>query len=825
MKPKTPHFLLLAGLVLTSCNRETPEKAGNEDSKEVIEALEQARESLEAERQRMQQEREALEAQRAAAATQPEAPAPAALPVEEVQPLPENLDDARNAETRRVLEEWERSLDAREKELAGKQALADAESLRQPEVYRQPVADYGLFYDSLSEHGQWFETSDYGYIFQPQVVYQDRSWRPYTRGRWICTDRGWLWVSDEPFGWACYHYGRWVLISGRGWCWVPGNEWAPSWVAWRQGGGHVGWAPLPPETLAGSGRNWGVNVDVEFGIADSWFCFVEEVHFAQPIHRHCLPVNRNSYLRPRARGITNLYYVQGQAMSCGPSYASLRRHVNNPWPVWPVQVDPIAGIGRPDLRPGGIEGRNWRVFAPNLRSPWNPACRPQRVHGEWDRFEVVRASGGVQADWVQRFEQRRRQQDAEAAEWASRMHRARLDQVENQRREVEAFWERFRRQQAPQTQGQGTGVPVIPGNQGPGGPRPGGRPDGVRPPQPGGQQPGGQQPGGQQPGGQQPGGQQPGGQQPGGQQPGGQQPGGQQPGGQQPGGQQPGGQQPGGQQVMTDEERVRQADELARQDQEARRLAEEQRLAEEARARAAMQEQQRLTDEEAAEAERRRIAEEEATRGQNPPEQGQGGEPAMNEEQARELQEAQQKQQEEMQRQAEEEQARRQQEEQARMQQEETARRQQEEEMARQQEEEARRQQEEAMRRQQEEEMARQQQEEARRQQEEEMRRQQEEEMRRQQEEEMRRQQEEEMRRQQEEEMRRQQEEEMRRQQEEEMRRQQEEEMRRQQEEEMRRQQEEMQRQQEEMQRQQEEARRQAEEMQRQQQEQQQQQQ
>jgi hypothetical protein len=27
------------------------------------------------------------------------------------------------------------------------------------------------------------------------------------------------------------------------WAWVPGNEWAPSWVSFQEGPDYVGWAP------------------------------------------------------------------------------------------------------------------------------------------------------------------------------------------------------------------------------------------------------------------------------------------------------------------------------------------------------------------------------------------------------------------------------------------------------------------------------------------------------------------------------------------------------------------------------------------------------
>ena len=67
------------------------------------------------------------------------------------------------------------------------------------------------------------------------------AWAPYTRnGHWVYANVGWTWVSDEPWGWATYHYGRWVNLDGTGWCWVPGYTWAPAWVSWRYGGGYCG---------------------------------------------------------------------------------------------------------------------------------------------------------------------------------------------------------------------------------------------------------------------------------------------------------------------------------------------------------------------------------------------------------------------------------------------------------------------------------------------------------------------------------------------------------------------------------------------------------
>src|SRR5580658_10161803 len=110
-------------------------------------------------------------------------------------------------------------------------------------------ASFQTFYDSLGSQGTWIQSSDYGYVWQPEIT--DPDWAPYTEGHWVYTDDGWTWVSGEPWGWATYHYGRWVNLDGIGWCWVPGYTWAPAWVSWRYGDGYCGWAPLPPDSFVG----------------------------------------------------------------------------------------------------------------------------------------------------------------------------------------------------------------------------------------------------------------------------------------------------------------------------------------------------------------------------------------------------------------------------------------------------------------------------------------------------------------------------------------------------------------------------------------------
>ncbi len=100
------------------------------------------------------------------------------------------------------------------------------------------------FFEPLSQHGVWLHLGEMGWCWQPSSVADD--WRPYTVGHWTQTDDGPYWVSDEPWAWACYHYGRWFKDLTHGWLWKPGTEWAPAWVTFRENEDVIGWAPIPP---------------------------------------------------------------------------------------------------------------------------------------------------------------------------------------------------------------------------------------------------------------------------------------------------------------------------------------------------------------------------------------------------------------------------------------------------------------------------------------------------------------------------------------------------------------------------------------------------
>ena len=153
----------------------------------------------------------------------------------------------------------------------------------QPETQPAPVTG-NYFYDTLSPYGNWVVVAGYGRCWRPTACAYDASWQPYCdHGQWVYTDCGWYWNSSYAWG-ATFHYGRWFLAAGQGWCWYPDTVWAPSWVTWRYSANYCGWAPLPPRTYCQPGvgivyQGGAVSAEFSFGLAANCFTFVSVQHF------------------------------------------------------------------------------------------------------------------------------------------------------------------------------------------------------------------------------------------------------------------------------------------------------------------------------------------------------------------------------------------------------------------------------------------------------------------------------------------------------------------------------------------------------------------
>ena len=123
------------------------------------------------------------------------------------------------------------------------------------------IPNYVTGYEELDQYGSWTVNDDYGPLWAPRSIAS--GWSPYSDGRWAwVAPWGWTWVDNAPWGYAPFHYGRWVTVRNR-WYWAPGRivgrpVWAPALVGWVGGDGWsvsfsdrrnrpgLGWYPLTP---------------------------------------------------------------------------------------------------------------------------------------------------------------------------------------------------------------------------------------------------------------------------------------------------------------------------------------------------------------------------------------------------------------------------------------------------------------------------------------------------------------------------------------------------------------------------------------------------
>jgi hypothetical protein len=124
------------------------------------------------------------------------------------------------------------------------------DEIPQPQYVSQDMPGW----QDLERNGQWVEDREYGPVWRPRAVVAD--WAPYRYGHWAWVEPwGWTWIDDASWGFAPFHYGRWVMV-GAGWGWAPGPRtprpvYAPALVAFVGGGGisAVAWFPLGPREV------------------------------------------------------------------------------------------------------------------------------------------------------------------------------------------------------------------------------------------------------------------------------------------------------------------------------------------------------------------------------------------------------------------------------------------------------------------------------------------------------------------------------------------------------------------------------------------------
>lgn len=117
----------------------------------------------------------------------------------------------------------------------------------------------------LDDYGKWVYVTGYGYCWTPLTV--SAGWAPYRDGRWIWFNGDYVWIAFEPWGWIPHHYGRWTFVLNFGWCWVPPRAgsiyWSPGYVGWVHTPTSVAWVPLAPgEIFYGRGYYGPLSVNI-----------------------------------------------------------------------------------------------------------------------------------------------------------------------------------------------------------------------------------------------------------------------------------------------------------------------------------------------------------------------------------------------------------------------------------------------------------------------------------------------------------------------------------------------------------------------------------
>ena len=240
----------------------------------------------------------------------------------------------------------------------------------------EDVPGIDVFIQPLSVHGRWVNAR-WGQVFVPNAR---QGWRPYANGQWL---ENRFWLSNDPWGWATDHYGRWGFDDQLGWVWVPGTQWGPSWVAWREADEVVGWAPIPPQVQwnvgIGFGSGWGYdNWNSWYG--PSWLWLPRSSLFLPGFGGNFLPWNAGLGWWGRSRWQHSPYWGWNQGWNQGWGWQA-------PLPVWNSWAANNPRWG------------NWGWNRPRWNNGWNGGW-----NGGWNnnRYPPRRGAPGSVGDRIGR---------------------------------------------------------------------------------------------------------------------------------------------------------------------------------------------------------------------------------------------------------------------------------------------------------------------------------------------------------------------------------------------------------------------------------------
>jgi len=236
--------------------------------------------------------------------------------------------------------------------------------------------DMDQVYDYMSPYGYWTHYTSHGYVWVPSGIHYN--WRPYTNGRWVWTEYGWMWISNYRWGWIPFHYGRWGYDMRLGWYWVPGNIWSPAWVSWRTSSLYIGWAPVPPGVPFVQGRG------VVFSgrtIPHRHWIFMQGRYFTRHnINSYVLPYERNLTIVNLTVQKTSLEMRGNRVSNHGLDVGFVENITKDRVPKYELQQKSTAG-------PAKLEGSRVTVYNPKVTK--DETFRPDRVLSEGEVKERI----------------------------------------------------------------------------------------------------------------------------------------------------------------------------------------------------------------------------------------------------------------------------------------------------------------------------------------------------------------------------------------------------------------------------------------------------
>jgi len=176
----------------------------------------------------------------------------------------------------------------------------DAWVAARSEIYDRPAAsgrylpaDLAWYAHEFDSSGRWVTDRTYGSVWVPSV---ERSWSPYSNGRWVWQANDYVWLSFDPW-YAPFHFGRWSWGASLGWFWIAPRGrayWSPGYVGWSIVGDEVSWVPLGHnEVYYGYGNYGPANVNV---IRTTSF-HVTNVYVNSRVNNGVVVVRKDNFLR------------------------------------------------------------------------------------------------------------------------------------------------------------------------------------------------------------------------------------------------------------------------------------------------------------------------------------------------------------------------------------------------------------------------------------------------------------------------------------------------------------------------------------------------